>query len=204
MANKKRAKTAIDKEEIIEIMQATQEPFLKLAELWHAATGRRPEEIFALRHCDIDTKRRKFRPRGNWLAYDGLCRTQRLAKVLCSALIILYDRWLPLVVVVVLLLLQRLAHAIMSSRDRFASGDCCCFGFGGCCCGGCGCGCVNLDSLSSCSPIASSSFVAFSITRGVELSHLYQASFSAMIAASFFFSASISCWLISNCCFFMW
>jgi hypothetical protein len=46
-------------------MQATQEPFLKLAELWHAATGRRPEEIFALRHCDIDTKRRKFRLRGN-------------------------------------------------------------------------------------------------------------------------------------------
>jgi hypothetical protein len=41
MANKKRAKTATDKEEIIEIMQATQEPFLKLAELWHAATGRR-------------------------------------------------------------------------------------------------------------------------------------------------------------------
>jgi hypothetical protein len=91
----KRAKTATDKEEIIEIMQATQEPFLKLAELWHAATGRRPEEIFALRHCDIDTKRRKFRLRGNnWLAYDGLCRTQRLAKVLCSALIILYDWWL--------------------------------------------------------------------------------------------------------------
>jgi hypothetical protein len=57
----KRAKTATDKEEIIEIMQATQEPFLKLAELWHAATGRRPEEIFALRHCGIDTKRRKFR-----------------------------------------------------------------------------------------------------------------------------------------------
>ena len=72
MANKKRAKTATDKEEIIEIMQATQEPFLKLAKLWHAATGRRPEEIFALRHCDIDTKRRKFRLRGNnWLAYDG-------------------------------------------------------------------------------------------------------------------------------------
>jgi integrase len=57
----KRAKTATDKEEIIEIMQATQEPFLKLAELWHAATGRRPEEIFALRHRDIDTKRRKFK-----------------------------------------------------------------------------------------------------------------------------------------------
>ena len=46
-------------------MQATQEPFLKLAELWHAATGRRPEEIFALRHCDIDIKRGKFRLRGN-------------------------------------------------------------------------------------------------------------------------------------------
>jgi integrase len=101
----KRAKTARDKEEIIEIMQATQEPFLKLAELWHAATGRRPEEIFALRHRDIDTKRRKFRLRSNWLAYDGLCRTQRLAKVLCSALIILYDWWLLLVVVVVVLLL---------------------------------------------------------------------------------------------------
>jgi hypothetical protein len=141
----KRAKTATDKEEIIEIMQATQEPFLKLAELWHAATGRRPEEIFALRHCGIDTKRRKFRLRGNWLAYDGLCRTQRLAKVLCSALIILYDWWLLLVVVVVLLLLPRLAHVIISSNDRFASGDCC-FGFGGCCCGGCGC--VNLDSIS--------------------------------------------------------
>jgi hypothetical protein len=42
--------------------------------------------------------------------------------------------------------------------------DCCYFGFGGCCCGGCGC--VNLDSISSCAPIASSSFVAFSITRG--------------------------------------
>lgn len=115
---------------------------MKLAELWHAATGRRPEEIFALRHCDIDTKRRKFRLRGNnWLAYDGLCRTQRLAKVLYSALIILYDWWLLLVVVVVvLLLLPRLAHAIMSSRDRFASGDddSCSFGFGfgcrGCCC----------------------------------------------------------------------
>jgi hypothetical protein len=138
----KRAKTATDMEEIIEIMQATQEPFLKLAELWHAATGRRPEEIFALRHCDIDTKRRKFRLRGNnWLAYDGLCLTQRLAKVLYSALIILYDWWLLLVVVVVvLLLLPRLAHAIMSSRDRFASGDddSCSFGFGfgcrGCCC----------------------------------------------------------------------
>ena len=139
---------------------------MKLAELWHAATGRRSEEIFALRHCDIDTKRRKLGLRGNnWLAYDGLCRTQRLAKVLCIALIILYDWWLLLllivVVVVVLLLLPRLAYAIMSSNDRFASGDCCCFG--GCCCG---CGCVNLDSLSSCAPIASSSFVAFSITRG--------------------------------------
>src|SRR5919109_615363 len=57
-----------------------------------------------------------------------------------------------------------------------------------------------LVSLSNSSPIRSSSFVAFSITRGVELSHLCQASFSAMIAASFFFSFSISCWLISNCC----
>ena len=62
--------------------------------------------IFALRHCDIDTKRRKFRLRGNnWFAYDGLCPTQQLAKVLCIALIILYDWWLLLVVVVVVLLL---------------------------------------------------------------------------------------------------
>jgi hypothetical protein len=79
------------KERLSRSCRATQEPFLKLAEPWHAATGRRPEEIFALRHCDIDTKRCKFRLRDNWLAYDGLCRTQRLAKVLCSALIILYD-----------------------------------------------------------------------------------------------------------------
>jgi hypothetical protein len=45
----KRAKTATDKEESIEIMQATQEPSLKLAELWHAATGRRPEEMFRVK-----------------------------------------------------------------------------------------------------------------------------------------------------------
>jgi hypothetical protein len=53
----KRAKSATDKQEIIEIMQATQDPFLKLAELWHAATGRRPEEIFSLRHCDLNFKK---------------------------------------------------------------------------------------------------------------------------------------------------
>ena len=58
-----------------------------------------------------------------------------------------------------------------------------------------------LESLSKSSPICWISFVAFSITRGVELSHLCQASFSARIAASFFFSSSISCWLISSCCF---
>jgi hypothetical protein len=75
---------------------------------------------------------------------------------------------------------------------------CCCFGFARCC------DCISLlESLSKPSPICWISLVAFSITRGVELSHLCQASFSARIAASFLFSSSISRWLISNCCFFM-
>src|SRR5919108_5382178 len=62
---------------------------------------------------------------------------------------------------------------------------------------------VSLQTPSSCSPISSSSFTVFCTTRGVELSNLCQASFSAIIAASFFFSScSISRWFISNCCFF--
>lgn len=62
----RRAKTPTDKEQITRIMEATQDPALLLAELWHAATGRRPEEIFSLRHCDIDTKKRVFRIRGEF------------------------------------------------------------------------------------------------------------------------------------------
>lgn len=50
----KREKHATDKNEITHIIQTCQDPTLELALFWHAATGRRPEEIFSLRHCDLD------------------------------------------------------------------------------------------------------------------------------------------------------
>ena len=149
--------------------------------------------------------------RGCWhwlVVYDDLRRVERFAELLLYiALVILYHGLLlDIAVIVIVVRLITRFYAIISSRDRFATVvildavvGCCFLG----CCFGDDDGCVSANSLSSCSPISSSSFTVFCITRGVELSHLCQASFSAMIAASFFFYSSISCWLISNCCFFM-
>jgi integrase len=63
-AGGRRQKPAVDRETIIQILQAaSNQPNLQLALLWHAATGRRPSEIFSLRHADIDTARRRYRIR---------------------------------------------------------------------------------------------------------------------------------------------
>lgn len=60
----RRQKTAVDRETIISILQAaSNQPNLQLCILWHAATGRRPSEIFSLRHCDLDLERRRYRIR---------------------------------------------------------------------------------------------------------------------------------------------
>jgi integrase len=60
----RRQKPAVDRMEIISILQAaSNQPNLQLAILWHAATGRRPAEIFSLRHADVDVKRRRYRVR---------------------------------------------------------------------------------------------------------------------------------------------
>lgn len=59
-----RRKTPVDREQIIVILQASSnQPNLQLCLLWHAATGRRPAELFSLRHCDIDLEHRRYRIR---------------------------------------------------------------------------------------------------------------------------------------------
>lgn len=60
----RRQKPAVDREQIIQILQAaSNQPNLQLCLLWHASTGRRPSEVFSLRHCDIDLEHRRYRVR---------------------------------------------------------------------------------------------------------------------------------------------
>jgi integrase len=60
----RRQKPAVDREQIIQILQAaSNQPNLQLCLLWHASTGRRPSEVFSLRHCDIGLEHRRYRVR---------------------------------------------------------------------------------------------------------------------------------------------
>jgi hypothetical protein len=64
----KREKHATDKQEITHTIQTCHDPTLQLALFWHASTGRRPEEIFSLRHCDLEFEKQpaEFHIRGEY------------------------------------------------------------------------------------------------------------------------------------------